>query len=53
MRGRWRVSIGMPWSVAIFANAPDCTSGVKPLSSASCGDADNPTIRTRQSRRSP
>ncbi len=32
MRDRTEVSIGMPWSDAIFMKALDCCSGSKPLS---------------------
>ena len=53
MRGRTDVSIGMPWSRAIDANARDWRSGVKPRSTYSSGDSASPTMRTRHSSASP
>ena len=53
MRGRTELSIGIPWSRAIEANARACFWGVKPFSRYSSGLSARPTSFSRHSRRSP
>ena len=50
IRGRTRVSIGMPCSRAIIANAADRRSGVKSPWSV---ESESPTMQVRHSRWSP
>ncbi len=53
IRGRSRVSIGIPWCSAIVAKASAWRPVSKPLLSYSSGDSARPTMHTRHSIMSP
>jgi hypothetical protein len=53
MRGRRRVSIGMPYFSRIVSSAVTCRSGVKPRLTYSSGDSDSTIMRSRHSIWSP